>query len=38
MKKLILMLVAFILILNTISYSATKKKVASNNNTPQKVA
>ena len=38
MKKLILMLVTFILTLNVISYSAAKKKVASNNNTPQKVA
>ena len=39
MKKLILMLVTFILTLNTISYGATKKKVVSNNsNTPQKVA
>ena len=38
MKKLILMLVTFILTLNAISYSATKKKVASNSNTPQKVA
>ena len=38
MKKLILMLVVFISTLNTISYGATKKKVASNSNTPQKVA
>ena len=38
MKKLILMLVTFILTLNVISYSAAKKKVASNSNTPQKVA
>ena len=34
MKKLILMLVVFISTLNTISYGATKKKVASNSNTP----
>ena len=32
------MLVVFISTLNTISYGATKKKVASNSNTPQKVA
>ena len=38
MKKLILMLVVFISTLNTISYGATKKKVASNSNTSQKVA
>lgn len=38
MKKLILMLVVFISTLNTISYGATKKKVASNSNIPQKVA
>jgi len=38
MKKLILMLVVFISTLNTISYGTTKKKVASNSNTPQKVA
>ena len=38
MKKWILMLITLILTVNVVSYGAAKKKVASNNNTPQKVA
>ena len=39
MKKLILILIVFILTLNTVSYGASKKKAVSNSNaTPQKVA
>ena len=38
MKKWILMLITFVLTVNVVSYGAVKKKVASNSNTPQKVA
>ena len=38
MKKWILMLITFVLTVNVVSYGAAKKKVASNSNTPQKVA
>ena len=38
MKKWILMLITLVLTVNVVSYGAAKKKVASNSNTPQKVA
>ena len=38
MKKWILMLITLILTVNVVSYGAAKKKIASNSNTPQKVA